>query len=59
VTPDQRKKLENYIAQIEEVADRADKLKSHVDAEYRKLLDNEVQGYRDLIKIWRTRLKGK
>jgi hypothetical protein len=55
--PAQREKLEHYISQIEEVANRAEKLKPHVDAAYRKLLDNEVKGYRDLINIWRKRLK--
>jgi hypothetical protein len=57
MTDEQREQLEHYIAQIEEVADRAEKLKSHVDAAYRKLLDKEVKEYRDLIKIWRKRLK--
>ena len=57
MTSEQHEKLENYIAQIEQVADRAEKLKPHVDAAYRKLLDKEVKGYRDLIVIWRKRLK--
>ena len=42
---------------IGDVADRAEKLKSHVDVAYRKLLDKEVKGYRELIAIWRKRLK--
>jgi hypothetical protein len=57
MTSEQREKLEHYITQIEEISDRAEKLKIHVDAAYRKLLDKEVKGYRDLIKIWRKRLK--
>jgi hypothetical protein len=57
MTTEQREKLEHYIVQIGEVADRAEKLKSHVDAAYRKLLDKEVKGYRELIVIWRKRLK--
>jgi len=54
---EKRGKLEHYIAQIEEVADRAQKLQAHVDAGYKKILQAEVKGYRDLIKIWRKRLK--
>jgi hypothetical protein len=57
MTAEQREKLEHYITQIDEVADRAEKLKSHVDIGYRKLLDKEVKGYRELIAIWRKRLK--
>ena len=57
MTNEQREVLEHYIAQIEEVANRAQKLKAHVDLAYRKLLDKEVEGYRDLITIWRKRLK--
>jgi len=57
MTNEQREQLEHYIVQIEQVADRAEQLKTHVDAAYRKLLDKEVKGYRDLIKIWRKRLK--
>jgi len=57
MTSEQREKLENYITQIEEIADRAEALKTHVDAAYRKLLVKEIKGYRDLIAIWRKRLK--
>ena len=57
MTADQREKMEHYIAQIEEVANRAQALESHVDASYKKILQAEVKGYRELITIWRNRLK--
>ena len=57
MTKEQQEVLKNYISQIEEVANRAQTLQSHVDAAYKKILQTEVKGYRDLVKIWGKRLK--
>jgi hypothetical protein len=53
----QRKVLYGYISQLQKVADKAEKLQSKVDDEYRAILKTEVEGYRQLIEIWRKRIE--
>ena len=56
MTPEQRKVMEGYIAQIQSIAKRAEELQSHVGESYGEILQKEVEGYRELISIWRQRL---
>ena len=53
----QKKVLNGYISQIEKIADKAEKLQSKVDDDYKALLRTEVEGYRQLIEIWRKRIE--
>jgi hypothetical protein len=54
---ERRKVIENYISQVESVADEAGKLRLRVDRTYGEILWREIQTYRDLISIWRKRLQ--
>lgn len=53
----QKKVLNGYIFQIQKIADKAEKLQSKVDDDYKALLRTEVEGYRQLIEIWRKRIE--
>jgi hypothetical protein len=53
----QKKVLNGYISQIQKIADKAEKLQSKVDDDYKALLMTEVEGYRQLIEIWRKRIE--
>ena len=58
--PNHRKNLREYMAKIEKVADEAERLHDSLEDEsYRSHLKAEVQGYRDLIALWRERLERK
>jgi hypothetical protein len=52
----QKKILNGYISQIERVADKAERLQSKVDDDYKAILKTEIEGYRQLIEIWRKRI---
>jgi hypothetical protein len=53
----QKKVLHGYISQLQKIADKAEKLQSKVDDDYRAILKTEVEGYRQLIEIWRKRIE--
>lgn len=53
----QKKVLQGYISQIEKIANKAEKLQSKVDDDYKTILKVEIDGYRQLIEIWRKRLE--
>lgn len=56
MTDEQRKIMENYVAELQAVADNAEQLQLRVDASYGDILEKEVATYRELISIWRRKL---
>jgi hypothetical protein len=56
MTAEQRKVMESHIAQIHSIANRAEELQSHVGDSYSDIMQKEIEGYRELIAIWRKRL---
>lgn len=56
MTAEQRKVMEGYIAEIDSIAKSAEELQSHVGGTYGEILEKEIEGYRELISIWRKRL---
>lgn len=57
MTDEQRKVMENYVAELEAVAHKAEQLQPRVDSGYGEILQKEIDTYRELIAIWRERLK--
>ena len=53
---ERRKILEEYLAKIAVTAMEAEQLRNRVDEAYREILDKEIEGYHELIKLWRSRL---
>ena len=58
VKQSRRERLEAYLRQIENVAHDAEASMAHIDEPgYREILKKEVDGYRELIRLWKARLK--
>lgn len=58
MTEEQRKVMENYVAELQAVADKAEQLQLRVDASYGDILEKEIATYRELLSIWRKKLDG-
>jgi hypothetical protein len=56
VYKEQQRILEEYLAKIAITAMEAEQLRKRVDGPYREILDKEIEGYHELIALWRQRL---
>lgn len=48
--------MERYLVELDSIAKRAEELQLHVGGSYGSILQKEIDGYRELISIWRKRL---